>query len=420
MMLKTPSPFSQALWLSRIGTILALNNIHAFQLQPSGHSIKRRPVIYDCQKIGEIEKAVPSATPFVSPGALSRHGFSQSELARINHKATLFRTMNQLQVQSVPTSKAICPDGTVGITYSYWPPHSEDINTYSSDTTQAPLVVLLHGFDLSCLEFRRLGPLLASGGYHVVAPDLLGWGFSQVENISDFSAKTKTETLASFLSQFATKIYNTNTTTVDMCLLGASLGAATSVDLFPYINGQHIGSALQDIKINIKCAVWISAQVFLDATALKFIPGWYARFLIKLLKIPFLRRIVNSMSVHDKDWYYDTAGGEGGDVLSLWTLQSKRPGWEEAHFSFMKSGGFAPTSHLKEVQNLPSLIIGGKNDGILGNFFTNKLSHFLRNSKLIWIDDCGHFPHEEKPEEAAEVIGQFLNVWLKPQGDPSR
>ncbi len=41
-----------------------------------------------------------------------------------------------------------------------------------------PPVVLLHGFDGSCLEFRRLFPLLSSAGANVLAVDLVGWGFS--------------------------------------------------------------------------------------------------------------------------------------------------------------------------------------------------------------------------------------------------
>jgi pimeloyl-ACP methyl ester carboxylesterase len=48
---------------------------------------------------------------------------------------------------------------------------------------QAPAVVLLHGFDSSQMEFRRLIPLLAP---HVptYAPDLLGWGFTDVSAYS--------------------------------------------------------------------------------------------------------------------------------------------------------------------------------------------------------------------------------------------
>ena len=38
-------------------------------------------------------------------------------------------------------------------------------------------VLLLHGFDSSLLEFRRLAPLLA-GRYQLWIPDLFGFGFT--------------------------------------------------------------------------------------------------------------------------------------------------------------------------------------------------------------------------------------------------
>uniref|UniRef100_A0A7C8YL29 AB hydrolase-1 domain-containing protein n=1 Tax=Opuntia streptacantha TaxID=393608 RepID=A0A7C8YL29_OPUST len=41
-------------------------------------------------------------------------------------------------------------------------------------------VVLLHGFDSSCLEWRCTFPLLEKGGAECWALDILGWGFSDL------------------------------------------------------------------------------------------------------------------------------------------------------------------------------------------------------------------------------------------------
>jgi pimeloyl-ACP methyl ester carboxylesterase len=49
----------------------------------------------------------------------------------------------------------------------------------------APAVVLLHGFPASSFMFRDLIPLLA-GRYHVIAPDHLGFGFSDAPPAGDF------------------------------------------------------------------------------------------------------------------------------------------------------------------------------------------------------------------------------------------
>src|SRR5262245_64423689 len=49
----------------------------------------------------------------------------------------------------------------------------------------APVVLLLHGFPTSSHMFRGLIPLLADR-YHVVAPDLLGFGFSDAPGRTQF------------------------------------------------------------------------------------------------------------------------------------------------------------------------------------------------------------------------------------------
>ena len=42
-----------------------------------------------------------------------------------------------------------------------------------------PPIVLLHGFDSSCIEYRRLAPLLATlSDRDVYVPDILGWGYA--------------------------------------------------------------------------------------------------------------------------------------------------------------------------------------------------------------------------------------------------
>src|SRR5437899_12143608 len=52
--------------------------------------------------------------------------------------------------------------------------------------TTAPAILLLHGFPTSSHMFRNLIPALADN-YHVVAPDLPGFGFSDAPDRKEFS-----------------------------------------------------------------------------------------------------------------------------------------------------------------------------------------------------------------------------------------
>ncbi|KAI9170151.1 hypothetical protein LWI28_023349 [Acer negundo] len=54
-------------------------------------------------------------------------------------------------------------------------------------------VVLLHGFDSSCLEWRYTYPLLEEAGLETWAVDILGWGFSDLERLPPCNVASKRE-----------------------------------------------------------------------------------------------------------------------------------------------------------------------------------------------------------------------------------
>src|SRR5215470_18338614 len=67
----------------------------------------------------------------------------------------------------------------------------------------APTVLLLHGFPTSSHLFRNLIPALADR-YHVVAPDLPGFGFSDAPDRKQFGYTF--ERLAKVIERFTEKI----------------------------------------------------------------------------------------------------------------------------------------------------------------------------------------------------------------------
>ena len=61
-----------------------------------------------------------------------------------------------------------------------------------------PPVVLIHGFDISCLEYRRLMPLLESAGIEAYAPCVAGWGFTDTANMKSVGVEAKRAQLLAF------------------------------------------------------------------------------------------------------------------------------------------------------------------------------------------------------------------------------
>jgi pimeloyl-ACP methyl ester carboxylesterase len=64
--------------------------------------------------------------------------------------------------------------------------HDRQIFYREAGPSDAPTIVLLHGFPTSSFMFRYLIPALADR-YHVVAPDHIGFGFSDAPGVDEFT-----------------------------------------------------------------------------------------------------------------------------------------------------------------------------------------------------------------------------------------
>lgn len=286
----------------------------------------------------------------------------------------------------VPVPEYISSNGEVGISYIHWPA------TNTNNRNKKMPVLLVHGFDSSSLEYRRLGPLLASQGVDVYAVDLLGWGFTQVSPLcEDYSANAKVDALASFWSTIGNN--------QPVAIGGASLGGAAAIEF----------ASLPDSPA--KACILIDAQGFVDGVGpvVSLLPDPLARLGVSVLKSVPLRKSANQMSYYDKETFATE------DALKIGRVHCLRDGWEESMMSFMSSGGFKPKSKVPLVEQR-TCVIWGRQDTILdGETYANKFMETLPNpsNELVWIEECGHVPHLEQPLKTAQVISQFLDELMQ-------
>ena len=57
----------------------------------------------------------------------------------------------------------------------------------------------------------------------------------------------------------------------------------------------------------------------------------------------------------------------------------------------------------------PVLLIWGKEDNITPSFVAEEFHKLIKNSELVWMEQCGHAPMMEKPEEFNRLMATFLN-----------
>jgi len=291
-----------------------------------------------------------------------------------------------MECVSVPVPESVSPEGSVAVTYVHWPADPEVVR----ERGRSLPLLLVHGFDSSCLEYRRLGPLLASAGIDSYAVDILGWGFGQMgDSIESFSADAKVATLAAFWETINCGAAGRSQKR-EVCVVGASLGGAAAIEF---------AEARPDVA---KGLILIDAQGFVDGVGpMSMLPKPLAQLGVKVLKSVPLRNSANQMS------YYDPKTFATDDALKIGRLHCQRAGWNDALVSFMLSGGFSPTKKVSKIE-VPSLVLWGREDTILEKKFATQFLETLPDGELQWIEECGHVPHLEQPKVTTDAIAEFL------------
>ena len=258
--------------------------------------------------------------------------------------------------------------------------NAETINTaFVRQGVGNPPILLIHGFDSSLLEFRRLLPLLANKR-ETWAVDLLGFGFSD----RNLNIPLKPENIKTHLYYFWKSLI-----AQPVVLVGASMGGAAALDL-----------TLTYPEVVEKLVLIDSAGMAKPPAVGKFMFPPLDYFATEFLRNPKVRQNISRGAYYDKSL-------ASVDAQECAALHLKCPNWNKALVAFTKSGGYG--SFAKQIATIqqPTLIIWGRQDKILGTKDAAKFDRLIPHSKLVWIENCGHVPHLEKPQLTAREILQF-------------
>ena len=240
-----------------------------------------------------------------------------------------------------------------------------------------PPILLLHGFDSSMLEFRRLLPKLAVNR-SVFALDLLGFGFTDRTGIQVITPEMIKAQIYGFWQMVMNK--------APMVLVGASMGGAAAIDF-----------ALTYPEL-VKQLVLLDSAGFAKAPVLaKYMVPPLSDWATNFLRSPNVRRGVSLRAYADKAFV--TADAECCAALHL-----QMPKWSEGLAMFTRSGGYGFLSDRICEIAAPTQIIWGRQDRILGTKDAARFEAAISNSILYWLDDCGHVPHLEQPIKTARII----------------
>jgi pimeloyl-ACP methyl ester carboxylesterase len=257
----------------------------------------------------------------------------------------------------------------------------------------APVVVLLHGFPSSSHMFRRLIPALADQ-YRVIAPDLPGFGLSDMPPPADFpySFAAFADVIDKLLAQLGAEHY-----ALYVMDYGAPVGFRLAllhperVSALVIQNGNAYEAGMGDFWATTR-ALWADNSAANRDAMRPFLKLAATRFQY-VAGVRDVARIDPAAWIHDQ-FFLD------------------RPGNEEIQFAIMydyrTNVALYPAFHdyFRHFQP-PALILWGINDPIFLPEGAQAFRRDLPQAELHRLD-TGHFALEDKADEMVPLIRQFL------------
>ena len=237
-------------------------------------------------------------------------------------------------------------------------------------------ILLLHGFDSSFLEFRRIYQSLKRN-FQVIVPDLLGFGFTPRSASLEYNPSKIILHLIDILETLQIKS--------NLKVIGASMGGSTALKL------------AFEIPNSVEKIILLSpAGLFGEPMKIPFPLNQIGA---SFLGLPQVRKSLCRQAFA----YPDKSVGEMEEQIASIHLGCR--GWRNSLASFAKSGGFSGT--YKYIQNIPIKTLCGENDRILGE---KEIKNIKKIEKLnfVGLRNCGHLPHIDLPSLSEKIIQDYF------------
>lgn len=261
---------------------------------------------------------------------------------------------------------------------------------FEKSGNQGHSVIFLHGFGASLISWYDIKDTLPSG-FQYYFLDLKGFGHSSKPKDGKYSIPDQAEIIAQFITEHGLN---------RVILVGHSYGGG--VALLTYLNFHESLNNPIEKMVLIDSAGYTQKLPFF----VKYLKTPVVNFLIlnvvprKLRAEQTLKKVfydnskVTEDKIHQYSQFFDMKG---------------------SHYSFVQAAKQAMPKNYNEIIDqiklidVPVLIIWGRNDPIMPLDDAYQFQTDIRNSMVRVVENCGHIPQEEKPEETAKLIIEFLH-----------
>lgn len=251
------------------------------------------------------------------------------------------------------------------------------------DWGSGPPVVLLHGIPTWSYLWSGIAPGLAES-YRVLAPDLLGYGFSDRRDRFDRSIARQAEALEAWMDRLGV---------VDATVVGHDVGGGVAQQLavrFPRRVGRL---CLMDSVCYDAWPKGLMAQLGTPAMARRLTPERLTRFLTPALKRKGFATPQTTELLEGLLAPYATEVGMvslSRDAVALNTNQTQELASKLGHLA------------------VPVLVLWGEKDGLLPAKYGERLAWDIPGARWLKVPNAGHFLMWDAPHAVAMELFRFL------------
>lgn len=262
--------------------------------------------------------------------------------------------------------------------------------------TTRPTVVLLHGFPSSSHMFRELIPLLADD-LHVIAPDMLGFGYSDAPSVEEFAYTfdALAAVTANLLEQLRITAYSLYVQDYG-APIGWRLALSTPAAVRSIIsqNGNAYESGFFDSAWTRRAIAYGADPSIENETAVR------GAFTLEDVRWQYLTGTPDPSCVSPDAWHHDVE-------------RLARPGIDEVQLALFRDYGtnvpLYPKVHryLRESR-VPVLAVWGRGDRIFGPDGARAFAEDAIDPEIHLLDG-GHFLLESAAPQVAGLVLDFLH-----------
>ena len=268
-----------------------------------------------------------------------------------------------------------------------------DTSSFFSTEDQVPskTMVVLHGYPTSSYDYYKVLPEL-SKHYRVIIHDHLGFGFSDKPLDYSYSLLDQADLALQLWQQLGVKKVH---------LLALDYGTSVATEIIAR-NNNH------ELTIEIEKLTLCNGSMHIELSQLRTIQ--------KLLKNKWLGKYVAKLTTYAifsknlRNVYFDKTKVSNNELKDMWMQLEYNEGRKVIHkLSQYINERYTYWNRwigaLKET-NLQTNIVWAKNDPVAVPAIARLIATEISNNKLFWIENTGHFPMLENPDE-------WLNCILK-------